>query len=163
MNSSDDQPDRDRRFMQLALDICRQGIEQQQTPFGACIVRDNHILATAHNGVRLHNDPTAHAEILCIRQACRNLNDIDLAGCTIYSTTEPCPMCFSAIHWARIGRIVFAARIDDAQSFGFNELQLPNAQLKSLANLPVTLTPDFMREQALALYQLWHQNDGQPY
>lgn len=154
----------DERFMHLALDICRQGIAAGQTPFGAVIVRDGAVLAAAHNTVWGQTDPTAHAEVVAIRMACRQIGAIDLTGATIYSTTEPCPMCFAAVHWARLSRIVFGARIADAAAFGFRELPVPNATLKQLAGSDLLLTPDLCRAEALAVFREWQaQPDRRPY
>lgn len=149
--------------MESALVICRQGIEAGQTPFGACITRGGTILSTAHNNVRSEIDITAHAEICSIRKACRMAGDIDLSGATIYSTTEPCPMCFAAIHWARIERIVFGARIADAADYGFNELLLTNEWIRERAGLTIDIVPDFMRDEALALFEDWRALGGKPY
>ncbi len=153
----------DKVFMEGALTICRQGIEAGQTPFGACITRNGTILTTAHNNVRNETDITAHAEVCAIRKACRTVGDIDLSGATIYSTTEPCPMCFAAIHWARIAKIVYGARIADAAQYGFNELLLANRQLRELAGLSIEIVPDFMRDKALALFEDWQTLGGKPY
>jgi tRNA(Arg) A34 adenosine deaminase TadA len=146
--------------MRNALDVCRRGIAAGQSPFGAAIVREGEVLAAAHNRVWAMRDPTAHAEITAIREAAAKLGTIELAGATIYSTTEPCPMCFGAIHWARIARIVYGARIDDARGFGFNELALPNRQLKELSCDPVELVPDVLREESLELFRLWATQPG---
>lgn len=149
--------------MRVALDACRAGIERGQSPFGAVIVRQGQILSATHNHVRLTTDATAHAEVHAIREACRRVGDIHLAGSTIYATTEPCPMCFTAIHWARIDRIVFAARIADAAAAGFNELPIDNATLKRLGGSRVELTPELLRVEAVALFELWRQRLGNPY
>src|SRR5687768_18131568 len=101
------------RYMRMAIDKCREGIASGQSPFGACIVKDGQVIALEHNVVWETTDITAHAEVTAIRAACRNIDDIDLTGSVIYSTTEPCPMCFSASHWARIGTIVYGASIAD--------------------------------------------------
>jgi guanine deaminase len=90
-------------------------------PFGAVVVKDGRIIARAHNQVVGHADPTAHAEVQAIRAACRELGTFDLAGCEIYSTCEPCPMCFSAIHWARLDRVHFGATRADAAAVGFDD------------------------------------------
>ncbi len=153
----------DRYWMQLALDACRQGVRLGQSPFGSCIVRDGQVLSAAHNQVRWGCDATAHAEVQAIRCACQRVGDIHLTGATIYATTEPCPMCFTAIHWARIKRIVFAARIEDAARFGFNELKVANAQLKQLGGTTVELVGDVLRAQAVQLYEYWRQAGGKPY
>ncbi len=149
--------------MSLALEVCRAGVEAGQSPFGAAIVREGQVLAVAHNHVWQWTDPTAHAEVTAIRQACQGCGQVHLSGATIYSTTEPCAMCFAAIHWARIGRIVFAARVEDAARYGFNELPMGNAQLKSLGRLEVELVGDFQRDLALALFDLFKARHGRTY
>ncbi len=108
-------------------------------PFGACIVRDNVIVALAHNRVLVSGNPTQHAEVVAIGRAARRLGTHVLKGCTIYSTTEPCPMCFSAIHWAQIDRIVFGTGIADVKRLGFNELSISNRTLKRLGRSKVIL------------------------
>ena len=154
----------DTEFMREALDICRQGIEFGQSPFGACIVADDQIIARTHNRVWATTDPTAHAEVCCIREACTARGRVHLPECTIYSTTEPCPMCFSAIHWARIPRIVYAATIDDARSFGFNELPISNVKLKEISGTKVEIVASPLRPEALDLYRLWlSRRDRQAY
>jgi len=153
----------DAHYMRMALDICRDGIAAGQSPFGACIVRDPHVLACEHNHVRLYTDATAHAEVMAIRKACRAANDIHLQDATIYTTTEPCPMCFTAIHWARIARIVYAARVEDAARFGFNELPISNATLKRQGDAPVELVGDFMRAESVALFEAWKAGGGVAY
>ncbi len=149
--------------MNLALEVCLAGVEAGQSPFGAAIVRDGQVLAVAHNHVWRWTDPTAHAEVTAIRQACQSCGQVHLPGATIYSTTEPCAMCFAAIHWARIGRIVFAARVEDAARYGFNELSITNAQLKSLGRLPMEVVGDFQRERALAMFDLFKVRQGRTY
>jgi tRNA(Arg) A34 adenosine deaminase TadA len=147
----------DAYYMAHAIAKAREGIERGQTPFGACIVRDGAILALEHNAVWAELDITAHAEIRAIRRACRKLGTIDLSGTVIYSTCEPCPMCFSAIHWAKIDKIVFGARIADAKALGFSELEVSNETLKRLGPSPVEIRGDYRREECLELFRLWSQ------
>lgn len=139
--------------MRLAIEVCREGLALGQTPFGAVIERGGEVLARAHNRVWLRNDPTAHAEIEAIREACARLGTIDLQGASIYSTTEPCPMCFAAIHWARIGRIVSGATIDDAAHAGFHELRVSNAELRERGELgDLELHPGVLQAECRALF-----------
>ncbi len=145
--------------MRLALDKAKQGVLAGQSPFGACVARAGEVLSCEHNVVWMTTDITAHAEIHAIREACRKFRTIDLSGCVIYSTCEPCPMCFSACHWARISKIVYGASIWDAQASGFHELPIPNSRLKELGASPVEITGDFLRSEALALFQFF---DNQP-
>jgi guanine deaminase len=110
-------------FMRLALAEALEHLEEAHGgPFGACLVLENEVLAVAHNTVLRDREPTAHAEISAIRAAAARLGTRDLSGCVIYSTTEPCPMCFGAIHWARIDRLVYGTRIEDVGALGFGEL-----------------------------------------
>jgi len=145
--------DRDRKFMQAALDVARKGVEKGQSPFGACIVRDGTIIASAHNEVMLTTDITAHAEVQAIRAACLALGEIDLSGCLIYSTCEPCPMCFAACHWARLDRIVFGASIADADGAGFNELTISNLEMKEIGGCGITVAPGCLCEDNKALFR----------
>ena len=123
-------------------------------PFGACIVKDGSVLAVARNTV-FKNDASCHAEINAIRIASRKIKTFDLSGCVIYSTTEPCPMCFSAIHWARIGLIVYGTDIADADKAGFNEIKVSNARLKTLGKMKVKLVPGYLRDECAQLLRDW--------
>lgn len=143
-------------FMRLALREARKNLRTLAGgPFGACIVKDGRVVAAARNTV-LKNDSTAHAEVNAIRKACRELETFDLSGCEIYSTTEPCPMCFSAIHWARIGSIVFGASIADARRCGFHELEISAETLKALGRSRVLLHGGFLLDQCRALFTDWN-------
>jgi len=113
------------------------------------------VICTAHNEVWKNTDITAHAEVAVLRKACRELGTVDLSGCVLYSTCEPCPMCFSAIHWARISRLVYGARIEDARSLGFNELTISNEQMKTLGGSKVEIEGPFLLEENLDLFRYW--------
>ena len=143
--------------MRMAIAKAREGVADGQSPFGACIVRAGKVVSCEHNVVWKTTDITAHAEITAIRRACRTLETIDLSDCVIYSTCEPCPMCFSACHWARISKIVYGASIRDAQASGFHELQITNARLKELGGSPLEITGDFLRDENLALFHFFEQ------
>ena len=120
-----------KKGMKLAIRSVRQGIGRSEGgPFGAVIVRGGQAIAVAHNTVLKDRDATCHAEVNAIRIASRKLKRFDLSDCIIYSTTEPCPMCFSAIHWARIKKIVYGTTTADAARIGFNELRIADALLK---------------------------------
>src|SRR5467141_1807893 len=106
------------RAIQLAVENVRSG---QGGPFGAVIVNDGNIVAEGANQVTATNDPTAHAEVLAIRQACRKLGLFELKGCELYTSCEPCPMCLGAIYWARLRRIYFANTAQDAARIGFDD------------------------------------------
>ena len=153
----------DEKFMRAAIDMAKKGILNGQAPFGACIVKDGEIISCLHNLVWENVDITAHAEICVIREACQRLKTIDLSGCVIYSTCEPCPMCFTACHWARIKEIVYGARIEDAKQSGFNELEMSNDTMKRGADSSrqIKITADFLRHEACELFGLWNRQDGQ--
>ncbi len=129
-------------------------------PFGACIVRGPDVLAVTHNTVLKENDPTCHAEVNAIRLARRRLGTYDLSGCVIYSTTEPCPMCFAAIHWARLERLVYGTAVADVAALGFNELTISNEQLKALGASPVIIYPHFLEPECRDLLQQWLATPG---
>ncbi len=120
------------KYMQLAIDLAKENVRTDfGGPFGAVIVKDGEVIAQAANSVTSTNDPTAHAEVNAIRQACKKLNTFNLSGCEIYASCEPCPMCLSAIYWARIDKVYVAATKKDAADAGFDdefiykELDLP--------------------------------------
>ena len=119
----------DAEFMIQAISKTRDGIASGNSPFGACIVKNGTVVVCAHNEVWNTTDPTCHAEVNAIRKAAKALNTIDLTGCTMYTTCEPCPMCLSAIHWAKIDRVVYGATIADAATAGFNELKFDAKRL----------------------------------
>ncbi len=108
-------------FMRRAIELSRQSMERGGGPFGAVIVRDGEIVGEGANGVTLHCDPTAHAEITAIRAAAEKLHDFDLSKCEIYTSCEPCPMCLGAIYWARLDKIYYAADRRDAAGAGFDD------------------------------------------
>ena len=141
--------------MQRAIDLSRQGMQSNEGgPFGAVVVKDGKIIAEGNNRVTSSNDPTAHAEVVAIRNACKKLNTFQLDGCTIYTSCEPCPMCLGAIYWARPERIVFAASRADAAAIGFDddfiykEIPLPVEKRK----IP---TEQLSREEGVAVFRLW--------
>lgn len=147
----------DETFMRLAIEKAKEGMKKGQTPFGACIVKDDEVITCVHNVVWETTDITAHAEVNAIRGACKKLNTVDLSGTTIYTTCEPCPMCFSACHWANISRIVFGARIEDAHGGGFNELSISNKTMKELGGSGIEIVADFLREENRALFKEWSE------
>ena len=145
----------DKKFMQLAIDKAKVGISQGQTPFGSCIVQEGKVIGLAHNTVWKDSDITQHAEMHAIRAACRKLRRVDISGAVIYSTCEPCPMCFSAIHWAGISRIVYGARISDAKKAGFRELAIPVRKMAAMGGCRISIAAGFMRKENLALFCIW--------
>jgi guanine deaminase len=125
----------DLRFMRRAIELARLGMTSGAGgPFGAVVVKNGEIIGEGHNQVLASQDPTAHGEIVAIREACKHLGHFSLEGCEIHTTGEPCPMCLGAIHWARIGRIYYGFSITDAATIGFDDrefyrqLSLPHAE-----------------------------------
>ncbi len=147
-------------YMRLAIAKAKEGIADGQTPFGACIVKEGKVLSCVHNTVWDSTDITAHAEVCAIRQACESAQSINLEGSVIYSTCEPCPMCFSACHWARIDTIIYGADIADAQEAGFHELEISNTKMKELGLSPVKVIDGFLKEECVALFDLWSRQDN---
>ena len=140
--------------MRVAIGIAKKGIAKQQSPFGAAIFdAKGKLIAKAYNTVLADKDVTAHAEINAIRKACYKLRKIKLEDCVLYSTTEPCPMCFSATHWAGISKIVYGTTINDAAKLGFSELKISNRKLKNLAKLKIEIFGPFMRKECLTLFK----------
>ena len=129
-------------------------------PFGVCLVRGGEVLAVAHNTVLRDQDPTCHGETNAIRLAALKLKSYDLSGCEIYSTTEPCPMCFAAIHWARIGRLIYGTAIIDVAQLGFNELILGSRQMQALGRSPVAIYPGFLVDECRQLLAEWDRMPG---
>ena len=106
----------------MAIELARRGVEEGQGgPFGCVIVKDGEVIGKGCNGVTSNNDPTAHAEVMAIRDACRRLGDFQLTGCVVYTSCEPCPMCLGALYWARPDRVVYAASRYEAAEAGFDD------------------------------------------
>jgi tRNA(Arg) A34 adenosine deaminase TadA len=145
----------DEDLMRRAIGLAREAIAAGQMPVAAVIARDGSIVAEAHNTVWRDTDPTAHAEMNCLRRAASLLKTIDLVGTTIYATLEPCPMCLAAIHWAKVDRAVFGAAITDSMAVGFNELDVPAASLARLGGSRVVVEGGVLREECVALLDEW--------
>jgi guanine deaminase len=126
-------------------------------PFGAVIVARGEIIARAHNEVLKRSEPTRHAEMCAITKAAPRFATHLFVGAEIYSTTEPCVMCFAAIHWARIRRVYFGTTVRDVKALGFNELTLSNRRLKTLGRSPVEIVPGFLREECRELLEYWRR------
>ena len=142
-------------FMKLALDEAFKGMRAEDGgPFGAAIVKDGKIIAIGHNEVIKTNDPTAHAEIVAIRKATKLLGRFDLSDCEIYSTCEPCPMCFSAIHWAKMKTLYYAATRYDAADIGFDDQYIYDV-LEGKATKEQVTVIKIDRDEALGPFQEW--------
>ncbi|MEM7102243.1 MAG: nucleoside deaminase [Bacteroidota bacterium] len=149
----------DKAFLREAIRLSIENVnEDAGGPFGAVIVKDGEIIAKGSNKVTVINDPTAHAEVMAIRNACAELEDFNLEGCTIYTSCEPCPMCLSAIYWARVERIVYANSRQDAAAIGFDDNFLYNEIPKPLEerNIPIEQT---LADEAIKAFKLWEKDD----
>lgn len=144
----------DARFMEMAIQLSEANIDQGGGPFGAVIVRDGKVIATGTNRVVVNNDPTAHAEVSAIRSACRELGTFDLTGCTVYSSCEPCPMCLSALYWARVSRICYGNTKADAKSIQFDDSFIYDQLDLNYADRSI-LCEHFMRDRAIKAFEKW--------
>lgn len=144
----------DKAFMREAIKIASESVLRGGGPFGAVIVKDGRIVAGRSNSVTIDNDPTAHAEVNTIREACRNLGTFDLSGCSIYTSCEPCPMCLGAICWARIGHIYYGNTRKDARDINFSDDQIYNEVERPLYARTLPITP-LLRDEALSSFRLW--------
>ena len=145
-------------FMAEAIRLASENVSQNNGgPFGAIVVKNGKIVGTGYNQVTATNDPTAHAEVMAIRDACKNLKTFQLDGCELYTSCEPCPMCLDAIYWARPDKIYYGCTKDDAaaitfdDAFIYEELKIPLAQ-RTIPMLPLS------REAALKAFELWENN-----
>lgn len=152
------------RFMARAIQLSFEGVQSGHGgPFGAVIVRNGEIIAEGVNQVTSTNDPTAHAEMQAIRQACRKLGAFELKDCELYSSCEPCPMCLGAIYWARLSRIYFANTAQDAADIGFDDSFI-YGELNQLAAERQIPAIQMMREEGLAAFHAWlNKPDKIPY
>ena len=141
-------------FMKKAIELSIENINKGGGPFGCVIVKDNKIIAEGSNKVTTTNDPTAHGEIVAIREACKKLNDFSLKGCELYSTCEPCPMCLSAIYWARINKIYYANTREDAQKIDFDDSLIYSEFNKNIKERKIPMV-QMMRSEALKAFDLW--------
>ena len=144
----------DLQYMLKAIKQAQKSVEKGGGPFGAVIVKDGKIVAEGSNGVTLKNDPTAHAEVTVIRKACKKLKTFDLSGCVIYSSCEPCPMCLSAIYWARIDKIYFGCTKNDAKEIGFDDSFIYE-QISLKPEKRSIPSKEFLREDALSAFKMW--------
>ena len=141
-------------FMKRAIELSIKSVNTDGGPFGCVIVKDGKIVAEGSNKVTSSNDPTAHGEIVAIREACRKLNNFSLSGCELYSTCEPCPMCLSAIYWARIDKIYYANTRKDAQKIDFDDSLIYSEFQKNINERKIPMI-QMMRNEALKAFELW--------
>ena len=143
-------------FMKRAIELSIQNINKGGGPFACVIVRDNNIVGEGSNKVTSTNDPTAHGEVVAIREACKKLNNFSLKGCELYSTCEPCPMCLSAIYWARIDKIYYANTRKDAQKIGFDDSLIYSEFKKNIDKRKIPMI-QMLRNEALKAFDLWNK------
>lgn len=151
--------DRHDEFMKIAIDQARTGMTNGEGgPFGAIVVKDGKIIGRGNNQVLLSKDPTAHAEVVAIRDACRHLGHFQLDGCILYTSCEPCPMCLGAIYWARPDAFYYGANKSDAAKIGFDDdfiyQELPNhPDQRSIKGIQIG------REDAVQVFQMWSEKE----
>ncbi len=143
-----------KKFMAKAIELSINSANTIGGPFGSVIVKDNKIIAEGSNKVTFLNDPTAHGEVVAIREACKKLNTFDLSGCVIYTSCEPCPMCLSAIYWSRLDKIYYANTREDAKNIDFDDsfiyLEIP----KKISDRKIKMT-QILRDDALKAFEIW--------
>jgi len=141
-------------FMKRAIELSIESVNKGGGPFGCVIVKDEKIVSEGSNKVTSTNDPTAHGEIVAIREACKKINNFNLNGCELYSTCEPCPMCLSAIYWSRIDKIYYANTRKDAQKIDFDDSLIYLELQKNIDKRKIPMI-QMMRNEALKAFELW--------
>jgi guanine deaminase len=154
----------EQRFMERAIALALENVRSGRGgPFGALVVKGSEILSEGTNRVTYSNDPTAHAEVVAIREACLKLKDFQLTGCDIYASSEPCPMCLGAIYWARAARVFYGCSAADTSAAGFDDAVI----FREIAKPPrVRRIPmeQVMRDEALAVFHAWREQPNRiPY
>lgn len=145
----------DQDFMRVAIDAAAKGGRLGEMPFGSCLVRQGRLVTAQHNSAKRNRDITAHAEMQVIREGCRLLKTLDLSGCVLYTSCEPCPMCFSACFWAKVLRVVYGSRIEDAARAGIRQIPIDSAGMKELSRAPLELVGDVLRAESVELFKAW--------
>ena len=146
-------------FMKRAIDLSIQNIKNNGGPFGCVIVKDNNIIAEGVNRVTFNNDPTAHAEIVAIRNACSKLNTFNLEGCELYSSCEPCPMCLSAIYWSHIDKVYYGNSRDDAAKIQFDDKFIYDELLLNMEERKIPIS-QISRDEAIKAFNLWENEEN---
>ncbi len=141
-------------FMKRAIELSLESVNKGGGPFGCIIVKDEKIVSEGSNKVTSSKDPTAHGEIVAIREACKKINNFSLSGFELYSSCEPCPMCLSAIYWARIDKVYFANTRQDAQKIDFDDSLIYSEFQKNIDKRKIPMV-QMMRSEALKAFELW--------
>ena len=139
-------------FMRLAIEKAREGVAQGQWPYGACLVKQDEVVACVHNVTRANMDPTGHAETHALREGCLKLNSLDLTGCEMYATCEPCPMCFAACHNAGVSTIVYGASLLDSPPGSERGSVVTAHRMKELLASRMDVVGGFLRDEVIRLY-----------
>jgi len=142
------------KFMKRAIELSIESVNSGTGPFGAVIVKGNQIISEGFNTVTANYDPTSHAEIVAIRMACKKLSNFSLEDCDLYTTCEPCPMCLSAIYWARISKIYYANTRNDAKKIDFSDAMIYEELNKTIKDRKIPMN-QMMRDEALKAFDLW--------
>ena len=147
--------DQDKIFMREAIALSIKGMKNGEGgPFGCVIVKNSVVIGRGNNRVTSTNDPTAHAEVVAIRDACQKLSSFQLDGCTIYTSCEPCPMCLGAIYWARPDRIIYACTREDAAAIDFDDDFLYKELVTPMSERRIPILP-LLREEGLVAFKAW--------
>jgi guanine deaminase len=149
-----------KEFMQRAIDLSIEGSSKGKGgPFGAVVVKDGKIVGESFNQVTSTNDPTAHAEVMAIRDACKNLKTFDLSGCELYTSCEPCPMCLGAIYWARFDKIYYGNTRGDAAAVGFDDSYIYDEIPLPMDERKIKMV-QLGHKEAKHAFDLWDENEG---
>jgi guanine deaminase len=147
--------EQDKIFMREAIALSLKGMKNGEGgPFGCVVVKNDVVIGRGNNQVTSTNDPTAHAEVVAIRDACKNLSSFQLDGCTIYTSCEPCPMCLGAIYWARPERIIYACTRQDAAEINFDDEFLYKELVAPMSERRIPILP-LLREEGLVVFKEW--------
>ena len=141
-------------FMSRAIELSIENVHKGGGPFGSLIVKDNKIISEGFNKVTSTNDPTAHGEIVAIRNSCKILSSFSLKGCDLYTSCEPCPMCMSAIYWAKIDSVYYANTRNDAKKIDFDDSLIYEQLTKNIKERKIRMI-QLMRNEALKAFELW--------
>ncbi|MEO1513822.1 MAG: nucleoside deaminase [Bacteroidota bacterium] len=154
----------DEKFLRRAIELARKGMDTQVGgPFGAIVVKDGKIVGEGSNSVTSTNDPTAHAEVMAIREACRTLEDFQLTDCVLYTSCEPCPMCLGAIYWAHISRVVYACSREDAAAVDFDDEFIYEEIARPFEERRIPMK-QLLRAEGVEVFKVWSQkSDRLPY
>ena len=144
------------KFMLRAIELSISSAKDTGGPFGCVMVKDDKIIAEGSNKVTFSNDPTAHAEIVAIREACKKLNTFNLSGCDLYASCEPCPMCLSAIYWSHVDNIFYANTREDAKKISFDDSLIYSEISKKNEDRKIPIK-QMLRDEALKAFEIWNK------